>query len=135
MRPWSRGTARGTSCGTSRNLSRDRSCGFAFGDGAILLQPRLIVCTFSDEQIAEQALGFHDAHVGFFREGDQIVGRVAFDQAIVTPVEWHADLVNELAADLQRLNSRRGKRVCFNSATRRDQRYPLAVLDIKFLRT
>src|SRR5580658_11240866 len=116
MRP----SSRGTSQGTPRSSSGGSSCGFAFGDGVILLQLRHIVGTSSDQQIAEQAFGFHDVDVGLFGNGDEVVGHVAFYQAIVTPVKGNPDLVNTPVADLQRSNSRRGKCLCFNRTARRD---------------
>ena len=36
--------------------------------------------------VADERFGFHDAHVRLFRDDQQIVGAVAFDQAVVAPV-------------------------------------------------
>src|SRR5580698_11511093 len=105
------------------------SCSFAFGDRVILLQPGHIVRASSDQQIAEQGFGLHDMYVGLFGNRDQVVPNIAFYQTIVTPVKGNSDLVNDLAADLQWSNSRRGKRVCLNRPSCRDQSYPLAVFD------
>ncbi len=57
--------------------------------------------------VADQRLGFHDAHVRLLGDDQQIVGYVALDHSVVSPVIGQANLMHRAALHPQRPHARR----------------------------
>src|SRR6266853_6831866 len=93
-----------------------------------------IVRSFPANQVAEKSFRLHDSNVRFFRYGNQIVADVAFDQARVTPVKGHADLMDRFPVNGEHLYSGRNQGMRFNSSARRYNRHPFARCDGEILR-
>src|SRR3954453_23915807 len=75
--------------------------------------------TPSRRDVTDQSLAFHDPDVGLFGNGDEIVGRVAGDQALRAPVVRQANLVQHAPVDPQRRHPLRHQRARFDHAARR----------------
>ena len=81
--------------------------------------------------VADQRLGFHDAHVGLFADRQQVVHDVAGDEAAVPPVIRQSDLVHALPVDPQRRHARRHQRARLDRAARSGDGHPVAVRELR----
>ena len=58
--------------------------------------------TLAWHDVADERLGFHDAHVRLLGDRQQVVDDIAGDQAAIAPVVRQADLVDRPAVDRKR---------------------------------
>ena len=85
-----------------------------------ILEGRASAWPPAGRDVAHQPFGFHDPHVRLLGDRDQIVGRVAGDEAARAPVIRQADLVNRCGRSTRSDGMRGGhERARFDDAARR----------------
>src|SRR6266404_3931624 len=92
-----------------------------------LLESGFALCAAPGREIAKNSLGFHNPDVGLFRDGDQVIGAISFDESAIAPVVRHADLVHILSVDEQRAHPGSDKGSRLNDPTWSRECHPAAV--------
>src|SRR2546430_11470335 len=79
--------------------------------------------------VAPEGLPLVDRDVGISYQGRELVASITRAQPLVTPVKWHADVVDGAAVDREHAHPPRHEGLGANAATRRRDRDPVGVAD------
>src|SRR5439155_13702572 len=79
--------------------------------------------------VAHEGLPLVDRDVGIAYQGRELVAGITGDEPLVTPVKWHADVVDGAAGDRERTHPARHERLGADAATRARDRDPVGVAD------
>src|SRR5436190_1026479 len=88
----------------------------------------------SRDDVAEKRLAFHDRHIRFTGNGNQIIGSVTTQRTRRSEMKWNCDLMHGLSIQIHRSNAAANECARFNRAAEAQDANIIAVVDLQLRR-